>query len=45
VPLYECKADRTQLDAWACKKGDDGLVAYRAGKNAASIDGLPGFAG
>jgi hypothetical protein len=29
----------TSLDA----KGEDGLVAYRAEKNATSVDGLPGF--
>ncbi|HEX2617492.1 MAG TPA: pyridoxamine 5'-phosphate oxidase family protein [Flavobacteriales bacterium] len=41
VPLYDFKADRTQLEAWAAHKGPDGLVAYRAEKNRASIDGLP----
>ena len=32
-------------DEWAERKGADGLVAYRAQKNATSIDGLPGLPG
>jgi hypothetical protein len=35
--------DRDRLLEWARAKGDDGLVEYRAGKNAASIDGLAGY--
>jgi hypothetical protein len=35
--------DRDRLLEWATSKGDDGLVAYRASKNAASIDGRPGY--
>ena len=41
VPLMEFQANRDALDRWAIHKGDDGLVEYRALKNAASIDGLP----
>ena len=42
VPEYEYVGERTQLPAWTQKKGSDGLVRYRAEKNCASIDGLPG---
>ena len=41
VPLYSYDGQRDVLDSWAAKKGEDGLVAYRAEKNAVSIDGLP----
>lgn len=43
VPLYEYQGERTQLGAWAEKKGADGLAQYQKDKNAASIDGLPGL--
>jgi predicted pyridoxine 5'-phosphate oxidase superfamily flavin-nucleotide-binding protein len=43
VPLFELKGQRTQLPAWACKKGPDGLKAYRQEKNRAGIDGQPGI--
>jgi hypothetical protein len=43
VPRYEFVGDRDQLAGWANKKGEDGLGAYRARKNRASIDGLPGL--
>jgi hypothetical protein len=33
--------DRDLLTRWSENRGDDGLAAYRATKNAASIDGLP----
>jgi hypothetical protein len=35
--------DRDRLLDWANAKGDDGLVDYRARKNAQSIDQLPGI--
>ena len=38
-------SDRDRLLDWARAKGDDGLVDYRASKNAVSIDSLPGLAG
>lgn len=41
VPQLEHVADRSTLTEWAERKGVDGLVAYRAEKNATSIDGLP----
>ncbi len=43
VPLFEFRGERTQLDDWAQHKGSEGLRAYRAEKNAKSIDGLPGL--
>jgi pyridoxamine 5'-phosphate oxidase-like protein len=45
VPLYGFEAQRTQLAAWADRKGEEGLAKYRADKNATSIDGLPGLFG
>ncbi len=44
VPRMTYEADRTMLREWAERKGPEGIVAYRAEKNAASIDGLPGIA-
>jgi hypothetical protein len=41
VPLYEFQGDRSQLTAWAGRKGEDGLRQYQAAKNDISIDGLP----
>lgn len=41
VPLYEHKADRSQLRAWAEHRGPQGLAAYRQEKNTLSIDGEP----
>jgi hypothetical protein len=43
VPLMDLVQDRGRLQDWARAKTDDGLVAYRASKNAVSIDGLPAF--
>lgn len=43
VPTMAYEADREILDLSNAKRGEDGLVAYRADKNAASIDGLPGL--
>jgi Pyridoxamine 5'-phosphate oxidase len=45
VPLLRYADERDQLPKWAERRGADGLVEYRAEKNAASIDGLPGLAG
>jgi hypothetical protein len=45
VPFFDHAGDRDGLERWAEKKGEDGLVTYRAEKNMRSIDGLPtGFA-
>lgn len=41
VPLYTHAGERQLLIDWAVKKGEDGVRAYRAEKNARSIDGLP----
>ena len=41
VPLMDHQHDRSRLTEWAEGKGPDGLVEYRAEKNATSIDGLP----
>jgi hypothetical protein len=43
VPVYRYEGDRTRLVESAEKRGADGLAAYRAEKNASSIDGLPGL--
>jgi pyridoxamine 5'-phosphate oxidase-like protein len=43
VPLYAYNGERRALEAWADKKGPDGLVEYRATRNAVSIDALPGL--
>ena len=43
VPLFKFEGERTQLQAWARKRGADGLKAYRQEKNRKSIDGLPGL--
>jgi len=45
VPNLEFRSERPGLDAWAAKKGKDGLIEYRREKNVVSLDGLPtGFA-
>lgn len=41
VPLYEYAGQRSKLVEWADHRGPEALAAYRAEKNAASIDGLP----
>lgn len=41
VPLYSLEGDRTQLPAWAERKGPEGIRQYQAEKNARSVDGLP----
>ncbi|HYH66487.1 MAG TPA: pyridoxamine 5'-phosphate oxidase family protein [Urbifossiella sp.] len=43
VPRYEYAGDRPQLTEWCEKKSPEALRDYRAKKNAASIDGLPGL--
>ena len=43
VPRYEFVGERSQMAAWIEKKGPEGLVHYRATRNRASIDGLPGL--
>jgi hypothetical protein len=41
VPRMSFEGDRDQLVRWADNRGEEGLAAYRAEKNAVSIDGLP----
>jgi len=41
VPEMSIEAERDVLDRWAAKKTAAELAAYRAEKNAVSIDGLP----
>ncbi|MDX2103665.1 MAG: pyridoxamine 5'-phosphate oxidase family protein [Alphaproteobacteria bacterium] len=41
VPLMSFQEDRQTLLTWAEGQGEDGLRAYRAKKNAKSLDGLP----
>lgn len=43
VPLLKYEGERSQLAAWAKKKGSDGLETYRQEKNRLSLDGLPGL--
>lgn len=43
VPKMEFVGERDTLARWAESKGPDGLVEYRAQKNAASVEGLPGL--
>jgi hypothetical protein len=43
VPLFKYEGERKQLQAWASKRGTEGLKAYRQEKNQESIDGLPGI--
>jgi hypothetical protein len=43
VPLMEFVADRDLLDKWCVAKGPQRLREYRAMKNQASIDGIPGY--
>lgn len=43
VPFMDYVGERTLLDAWAARRTDEDLVAYRKERNATSIDGLPGL--
>jgi hypothetical protein len=43
VPFMEYAGERTLLGQWAARRSDEDLVAYRAERNAKSIDGLPGL--
>ena len=43
VPLMELVGPREELVASARRKGPEKMAAYRARRNAASIDGLPGL--
>ncbi len=41
VPLMDLRDERDLLNRWSEKQTVDGLVRYRAERNAVSIDGLP----
>jgi hypothetical protein len=41
VPLFDYVSDRSELNAWANKKGPDGLKAYWKQKNDVSLDSFP----
>ncbi len=41
VPLYRHESQRSQLGAWAQRKGPEALLEYQKQLNGASIDGLP----
>lgn len=41
VPLMRFEGERKQLDAWAQRKGPEGLRAYQLDNNTRSLDGLP----
>lgn len=43
VPFMDLVGVRPTLDQVNGRKGDDALAAYRADKNAVSLDGLPGL--
>jgi hypothetical protein len=43
VPRMDFVEHRSRLAEWADDKTDAELATYRATKNAASIDGLPGL--
>lgn len=43
IPRYEYTGERDTLTKWCEAKSDEELVAYRAKKNARSLDGLPGL--
>lgn len=45
IPFLDFKDERPTLVQWASRKSPGELDAYRAKKNATSIDGLPGFQG
>jgi hypothetical protein len=42
VPRMELVEERDILDSWAATRGPEKLIAYRATRNAESLDGLPG---
>jgi hypothetical protein len=45
VPLYRYEGERTQLTAWAERKGEAGLREYQLENNRVSVDGLPALRG
>jgi hypothetical protein len=45
VPLYRFEGERTQLTAWAERKGEEALREYQLDNNRVSLDGLPALRG
>jgi hypothetical protein len=45
VPLYSLEGERSQMEAWAERKGPEGLRAYQQENNRESLDGLPALLG
>ena len=45
VPLYHFEGDRTQLVAWAERKGEQGLREYQLRNNRSGLDALPALRG
>jgi hypothetical protein len=45
VPLYRFEGQRTQLTAWAERKGEPGLREYQLENNRVGLDGLPALRG
>jgi hypothetical protein len=45
VPVYRFEDERSQLEAWADRKGGDGIRRYQLENNRESIDGLPALRG
>ncbi len=45
VPLYDLVGHRDHMEAWAEKKGPEGLAAYQDAHNGVSVDGLPTHVG
>ena len=43
VPLMDKVGERDQMQRWAQAKGPEGAASYRAERNVASLDGLPGL--
>ena len=43
VPVVSSLTERTELDEWLGKKGEEGLSRYRDRNNRESLDGLPGY--
>ncbi|MFY0625474.1 MAG: pyridoxamine 5'-phosphate oxidase family protein [Reichenbachiella sp.] len=41
VPYMDFRGERTQLNAWAEKQGEEGLENYKREKNVVSLDGHP----
>jgi hypothetical protein len=45
VPLLQFEGERSQMVAWAEKKGAEGLQSYQLENNQVSLDGLPALRG